>query len=362
HNQHDGDHDTAPPSPHRERPIMSPVNDAEQQLPTNIVGDPRDGHETSLSSDDDGDAVQILTEWRKEKHPQSTQEIPVDKAQPSAVITREDFVNLITALKSTTETLKQQGERITALEESLRSKRSGSRSPRRSDPLGRRPALERLQQHGTKCGRTPPREDRPSPNAKKGKTVERTPPRRHSPQGLALMAKQGTSGSAHNCGGHGSRSPTPPYDSSPLEEIYESHEENGKTDPDEHIECINAILDFRRVNGAIRCRLFPLTLRKGAMTWYQNLAPQSITSWKDLKEQFCRHFTASRRQPKSVAILEATYQGKDESLRIYIERFNKEVVDVTTTDDMKRYLLERGIRPYTEFARAMAIEEPSTLG
>ncbi|MCI52717.1 hypothetical protein A2U01_0073963, partial [Trifolium medium] len=33
------------------------------------------------------------------------------------------------------------------------------------------------------------------------------------------------------------------------------------------------------------------------MTWYQSLAPQSVSSCKDLTEQFCRHFTASRRHP-----------------------------------------------------------------
>ncbi|MCI59579.1 hypothetical protein A2U01_0080834, partial [Trifolium medium] len=73
------------------------------------------------------------------------------------------------------------------------------------------------------------------------------------------------------------------------------------------------------VSGAVRCRLFPTTLRKGVMTWYQSLAPQSLSSWKDLTEQFCRHFAASRRHPKSVATLEAIFQGKDESLRNSIE-------------------------------------------
>ncbi|MCI42688.1 hypothetical protein A2U01_0063925, partial [Trifolium medium] len=113
---------------------------------------PRDGRETSLSSDEDGKGVQIPTERQREKRSQSTQEIPVDRAQPPALITREDIANLITALRSTNETLQQQGLRITALEESIRSKRSASRSrsrsrtpPRRPDVHNRRPALERLQ-------------------------------------------------------------------------------------------------------------------------------------------------------------------------------------------------------------------------
>ncbi|MCI67164.1 hypothetical protein A2U01_0088422, partial [Trifolium medium] len=83
----------------------------------------------------------------REKRPQSTQETPVDRAQPPALITREDIANLITSLRSTNETLQQQGHRITALEESMRSKRSRSRSrsrsktpPRRQDVYNRRPA------------------------------------------------------------------------------------------------------------------------------------------------------------------------------------------------------------------------------
>ncbi|MCI56163.1 hypothetical protein A2U01_0077414 [Trifolium medium] len=69
---------------------------------------------------------------------------------------------------------------------------------------------------------------------------------------------------------------------------------DGQADPDDHADNINTILNFRRVSGAIRCRLFPTTLSKTAMAWYQRLAPQSVSSWKDLAEQFCRHFTASR--------------------------------------------------------------------
>ncbi|MCI75486.1 hypothetical protein A2U01_0096755, partial [Trifolium medium] len=78
----------------------------------------------------------------------------------------------------------------------------------------------------------------------------------------------------------------------------------------------------------------------------------SVSSWRDLTEQFCRHFTASRRNPKTVATLEAIIQGKDEPLRNIIERFNKEAVQVNTIDDMKKYLLERGLRPRSDFAKA----------
>ena len=48
-------------------------------------------------------------------------------------------------------------------------------------------------------------------------------------------------------------------------------------------------------------------------------------------------------------------------MRAYIERFNKETVQVSTTDNMKKYLLERGLRPYIDFSKAVGIETPATL-
>ncbi|MCI48986.1 hypothetical protein A2U01_0070229, partial [Trifolium medium] len=91
--------------------------------------------------------------------------------------------------------------------------------------------------------------------------------RRRSPQGLVLMAKQGPS-SSQSRGNHGHKSPTPPHDNDPprrslSKEIMRAPIPAGferppplgtyvgKTDPDEHIDNINAILDFRMVSGAI---------------------------------------------------------------------------------------------------------------
>ncbi|MCI74799.1 hypothetical protein A2U01_0096063, partial [Trifolium medium] len=77
--------------------VLSPVGNNQEQLPVDNTGDPRDGRETSLSSDEDGEGVKVLTARQPEKRQQSTQEIPVDRAQPPALITREDIANLITA-------------------------------------------------------------------------------------------------------------------------------------------------------------------------------------------------------------------------------------------------------------------------
>ena len=86
------------------------------------------------------------------------------------------------------------------------------------------------------------------------------------------------------------------------------------TDPDEHIDNINAPLDYQGIRGAIKYRLFPTTFKKGAMAWYKSLRDESFTSWKQLKRILSRHFTASRRHPKSKVSLEMIIQSWEESL------------------------------------------------
>ncbi|KAK2445077.1 hypothetical protein QL285_016049 [Trifolium repens] len=214
----------------------------------------------------------------------------------------------------------------------------------------------------------------------------------HSPQGLRNMARQGGTSGRPACDEYEYRSPTSArryhddtFEVSPngseeednvgalsrdimrapipaaLERLPNIPSYNGLTDPDDHINNFNTILNFRKTSGAIRCRLFPTTLRKGALTWYTSLPPHSVFSWQYFKDQFKKNFTASLKQPKTVATLEAIFQGPKESLRAYIKRFNREAVQVETTEEMKRYLLARGLRPRTDFAKAVGIEKPRTL-
>jgi hypothetical protein len=62
-----------------------------------------------------------------------------------------------------------------------------------------------------------------------------------------------------------------------------------------------------------------------------------------------------------VASLEAIEQGEEETLRAYIERFSSEATMVTAGDNMKSYLLERGLRRPSELARSIGIQPPTSF-
>ncbi|GAU10601.1 hypothetical protein TSUD_419640, partial [Trifolium subterraneum] len=87
---------------------------------------------------------------------------------------------------------------------------------------------------------------------------------------------------------------------------------DGTTDLDEHVQSVETALDYRNLRGSIKCKLFPLSLIRGAST-------------------------------------------------CYVERFNKVSVEVEATDKMKLYLLEEGLREGTKFQEAVGIVEVQTL-
>ncbi|GAU51522.1 hypothetical protein TSUD_140370 [Trifolium subterraneum] len=202
--------------------------------------------------------------------------------------------------------------------------------------------------------RSPPRRNNRSPQ-RSGEAAARGGNARHSPRG-----ESPSSGDERHRGPLSRRIMDIPLPRG-LEKPPTLDKYDGTTDPDEHVQSVETALDYRNLRGSIKCKLFPLSLTRGASTWWRNLPHSSIDSWEELCRMFTAHFTTSRRHPKTVASLKAIVQGPEESLRNYIERFNKVSVEVEATDKMKLYLLEEGLREGTKFQEAVGILEVETL-
>jgi hypothetical protein len=106
---------------------------------------------------------------------------------------------------------------------------------------------------------------------------------------------------------------------------------DGTTDPDKHLEHIDIVLDYYQAQETIKCKLFVLTLKGAVMTWFKGLEDNSIRLWRELCIAYPSHFTARKRQP--VASLSSIIQGREESLRDYIERFTREAIEVKGTNE-----------------------------
>ncbi|GKV17775.1 hypothetical protein SLEP1_g28236 [Rubroshorea leprosula] len=108
---------------------------------------------------------------------------------------------------------------------------------------------------------------------------------------------------------------------------------DGSGDPDEHLYTYQAIMRIQNANDAMMCKVFPATLKSTARRWYHKLPRHSIDSYSQLAKLFSNKF-ASKREIKCTATeLMQVNQKEGESLRDYMQRFNKATLDIDNVPD-----------------------------
>ncbi|XP_047172803.1 uncharacterized protein LOC124840735 [Vigna umbellata] len=100
---------------------------------------------------------------------------------------------------------------------------------------------------------------------------------------------------------------------------------NGTTDPESHIKTFSNAMAFRTGNDTIWCRAFSLSMEDEALEWFNALPPNSIDNFAGLKQLFVKQFAASSAQDLTVFELMTLKQGKDETLRTFMDRYQKTV-------------------------------------
>ncbi|XP_075521501.1 uncharacterized protein LOC142554717 [Primulina tabacum] len=109
----------------------------------------------------------------------------------------------------------------------------------------------------------------------------------------------------------------------------------------------------------IKCKVFLTTLVGSAQRWFEGLAPQSISSFKDFQKLFSHHFSSSKKYKKTAFSLFEVKQSPEESLRAYIRRFNRVALDVPTcATKTKTTAFTQGLRE-GEFFKSLTKKVPS---
>ncbi|GMN30718.1 hypothetical protein TIFTF001_041495 [Ficus carica] len=109
---------------------------------------------------------------------------------------------------------------------------------------------------------------------------------------------------------------------------------NGSTDADEHLENYQAHMLIQSANETALCKSFCLTLTGATRQWYRRLPPGSIDSFQQLASSFSVAFLGSRTRKLGASHLFGIKQRENETLKKYLERFDKAVVQAENcTDD-----------------------------
>jgi hypothetical protein len=108
---------------------------------------------------------------------------------------------------------------------------------------------------------------------------------------------------------------------------------DGNGDPQEHLKAFREHLVLHGTPNEIVCRAFPLTLKGVAKDWFTGLPPKSVGAFKDLGRLFLIQFLATKKRKKDPTCLLTLRQDKEESLKDFMLRFNREKLEVDTPDD-----------------------------
>ena len=76
------------------------------------------------------------------------------------------------------------------------------------------------------------------------------------------------------------------------------------------------------------CRAFPMNLRGSARIWFNQLETGSIDTFTQLSQAFIDNFIGGRRSTRLANYLLNIRQWEEESLRSYVQRFNKEAIQI----------------------------------
>ncbi|GKV49755.1 hypothetical protein SLEP1_g56488 [Rubroshorea leprosula] len=108
---------------------------------------------------------------------------------------------------------------------------------------------------------------------------------------------------------------------------------DGTGDPDEHLHTYQAIMRIQNANDAMMCKVFPATLKSTTRRWYHKLPRHSIDSFSQLAKLFSNKFASQREIKRTATELMQVNQKEGESLRDYMQRFNKATLDIDNVPD-----------------------------
>ncbi|XP_014499259.1 uncharacterized protein LOC106760325 [Vigna radiata var. radiata] len=100
---------------------------------------------------------------------------------------------------------------------------------------------------------------------------------------------------------------------------------DGSTDPDNHLRIFTNAMAFYKDSYPIICKVFSLSLRDKALEWYHTLPPNTVDCFATVETLFRKQYASNRKQKMTPAELVNTKQGKDKTLKEFIQRYNEVV-------------------------------------
>ncbi|XP_021820771.1 uncharacterized protein LOC110762444 [Prunus avium] len=135
---------------------------------------------------------------------------------------------------------------------------------------------------------------------------------------------------------------------------------NGIIDPYDHLDNFRYATEGRDANEAIKCRMFPTTLKGPATSWFKRLVLESISSFAELRKVFLERYIIISDWLYTVNDLSTIRQWPDEKLRDYITWFNNEYARCEGCDEATTHNALMGELQGEDFNFSLTKNPPKT--
>ncbi|GJT79094.1 reverse transcriptase domain-containing protein [Tanacetum coccineum] len=103
---------------------------------------------------------------------------------------------------------------------------------------------------------------------------------------------------------------------------------NGSEDPEDHLKIFQAAAKTKRWPMPTWCHMFNSTLTGNARVWFDDLTPESIDSYDDLKKAFLENYLQQKKCIKDPVEIHHIRQRDGESTEEFVRRYKLECRDV----------------------------------
>ncbi|GKA36022.1 reverse transcriptase domain-containing protein [Tanacetum coccineum] len=111
---------------------------------------------------------------------------------------------------------------------------------------------------------------------------------------------------------------------------------DGSEDPEDHLKIFQAAAKVKRWAMPTWCHMFNSTLTGSARVWFDDLPPESVDSYDDLKEAFLANFRQQKKCIKDPVEIHHIKQREGESTEDFVRRFKIESRDVKGAPEVMR--------------------------
>ncbi|GKD54049.1 reverse transcriptase domain-containing protein [Tanacetum coccineum] len=111
---------------------------------------------------------------------------------------------------------------------------------------------------------------------------------------------------------------------------------DGCEDPEDHLKIFQAVSKVERWARPTWCHMFNSTLTGNARVWFDDLLPESIDSYDDLKKAFLANYLQQKKCIKDPVEIHHIKQREGESTEYFVRRFKIESRDVKGAPEVMR--------------------------